>query len=234
MSESHEAISERLRLTREALGLSQVELCRRTGISTTTWNNYEKGINRISLDEAFKLKRRLSVSLDWIYFGDEAMLPARVIDGIRRPRGQEGGGAHAHFGSIAREGKVMADVCDGLDEMMRKARLVGDADGACTLFDAMTEILRLRAAQVGADAGADLVLVPRDQETAGALFDEVVRLRAENARLREAMKFVHWTFSMDIAQGYRTKDKTFAVGILGQALETFTRLEPDNEKPASA
>lgn len=62
-------VAERLRITREALGLTQAEICRRTGISTNAWNNNERGANMMSLPQAKKL-RAIGASLDWIYFGD--------------------------------------------------------------------------------------------------------------------------------------------------------------------
>jgi hypothetical protein len=45
-----------------------------------------------------------------------------------------------------------------------------------------------------------------------ALVDEI-------ARLRDSIAYVHGKFTTDLAQGYRTKDKEFAVAILGKALE---------------
>lgn len=78
------SIARRIKLTRRALGLSQAEICRRTGISTQAWNNYEGARNRPDLDPAFAIVRATGVSLDWIYRGLEAHLPSSVLDGIRR------------------------------------------------------------------------------------------------------------------------------------------------------
>jgi transcriptional regulator with XRE-family HTH domain len=83
------AVGARLKLAREALDLSQAEMCRRAGIAPNTWNNYEKGLNRISLDEAFKVVNATGISLDYIYRGIEALMPAHVADGIRRLRAQQ-------------------------------------------------------------------------------------------------------------------------------------------------
>ncbi|AWB21214.1 XRE family transcriptional regulator [Methylobacterium currus] len=83
---SKEAIGARLKLVREALELSQAEICRRAGIATNTWNNYEKGKNRISLDEALKVANATGIPLDYIYRGIDAFLPVHVGDGIRRLR----------------------------------------------------------------------------------------------------------------------------------------------------
>lgn len=48
--------------------------------------------------------------------------------------------------------------------------------------------------------------------------DRMHAAEAETARLREAARCVHDTFARDIAQGYRTKDKDFAVSVLSVAL----------------
>jgi transcriptional regulator with XRE-family HTH domain len=84
-------VADRLRLTRLAMGWSQAELCRRSGISPQIWNNAETGDNRISVDEAIKLCRITGVSLDWIYRGIRVLLPAVVSDALRRvPAGRHG------------------------------------------------------------------------------------------------------------------------------------------------
>lgn len=76
-------IGARLKLVREALQLSQAEMCRRAGIAPNTWNNYEKGTNRISLDEALKVANATGVPLDYIYRGIEYFLPSHIRDAIR-------------------------------------------------------------------------------------------------------------------------------------------------------
>jgi transcriptional regulator with XRE-family HTH domain len=72
----HEAIAQRLRLTREATGLPQRQFARRVGITPAAWNNYEKDVNRISVDAALKLCASIGATLDWIYRGNmESGLP---------------------------------------------------------------------------------------------------------------------------------------------------------------
>lgn len=81
---SRPAIAERLRLLRLASGSpSQAAFCASVGIGTTTWNNYERDLNRISLDEATKLVKRYGVTLDWIYYGDEKGLPLGLATALR-------------------------------------------------------------------------------------------------------------------------------------------------------
>ena len=43
-------------------------------------------------------------------------------------------------------------------------------------------------------------------------------LKAEVARLRTAAQTVHDTFKRDLEQGFQTRDKQYAVAILGAAL----------------
>lgn len=67
---------------------SQTAFCLMTGIQTNAWSNLEKGINRISVDTAMILSRRLGVSLDWIYQGEafERFLPGDLIEKLRIAR----------------------------------------------------------------------------------------------------------------------------------------------------
>ena len=72
--EGHQSISVRLKRTRKAFGLSQAKWCRLVGITPSAWNNYERGTNRISLDQALKICRATGISLVWIYRGLRAAL----------------------------------------------------------------------------------------------------------------------------------------------------------------
>jgi transcriptional regulator with XRE-family HTH domain len=72
------AIAHRLRITRIAIGINQTELCKRTGISKNTYNQWERGKGRPELDKAFLLCINLGYTLDWIYLGDPSGLPAWI------------------------------------------------------------------------------------------------------------------------------------------------------------
>jgi transcriptional regulator with XRE-family HTH domain len=74
-----EQIGKRLKATRRALNLTQAELCRSSGVQPSTYNQYERGINVISLSQALRLCDAFAVTLDWIYRGDPTSLPARVM-----------------------------------------------------------------------------------------------------------------------------------------------------------
>lgn len=82
--ESREAIAERLRLTREAFGMSNGQWAARLGIAQNAWSNYEGGARRISIDEAFKLARAMRLTLDWIYRGETYGLPADFLERLAK------------------------------------------------------------------------------------------------------------------------------------------------------
>lgn len=77
-----EQIAHRLRMGREALGMSAAELCRRTGIQPNTYSQWENSKGRPQLDEAIKLCSALGYTLDWIYLGDRSGLPYAIASKI--------------------------------------------------------------------------------------------------------------------------------------------------------
>jgi transcriptional regulator with XRE-family HTH domain len=88
-AESVEAIAERLKATREAMGFNQAQWCRLVGIETAAWNNYEIGLRRISIDQAIKVCQATGVTTDWIYRGlMSAGLPVNVQTALQRNRGK--------------------------------------------------------------------------------------------------------------------------------------------------
>lgn len=81
-----ESVSTRLKWTRQALGYSQADWSRFIGIAPQAWNNYERGLRRISINQSLKLCDRSEVSLDWIYRGVTAGLPRSFAEKMRRMR----------------------------------------------------------------------------------------------------------------------------------------------------
>lgn len=89
-------IGERLEQLWRALGFStKVAFAKHVGWSQQSFNNYTSGRNRISLDEAMKLRFVLGVSLDWVYLGDPSGLPKRVADALAMAPGGEGADSRA-------------------------------------------------------------------------------------------------------------------------------------------
>ena len=86
--ESVPAISHRLRLLRHArvgdhFG-SKAEFARLMDINPATWSGYETEVGRINVDTAMELYKRLGVTMEWVYLGIEAMMPADLMREIRR------------------------------------------------------------------------------------------------------------------------------------------------------
>lgn len=80
---SLEAIGQRLRITRQVLGLPQHTFCERAGIAANTYNQYEMGRKRPSVDNAIALTRTYRLTLDWIYLGDHSGLRYETADAIK-------------------------------------------------------------------------------------------------------------------------------------------------------
>lgn len=68
------AIGERIALARKAAGLSQVDACKQGGIEKNTWNNWERGYSRPSVDNLAIIVSLLGVSFDWLLTGDTGKL----------------------------------------------------------------------------------------------------------------------------------------------------------------
>jgi transcriptional regulator with XRE-family HTH domain len=83
-------IGERLRLTREALGLSQADFARQASVSPSAYNQYEKGKMRPAIDQAVKIRDAHKLTLDWIYLGDNSGLRASLADAIKALRQTRG------------------------------------------------------------------------------------------------------------------------------------------------
>lgn len=72
---SRQAIGERLKATREALGLRPMDICRATGIKPSAYSQYEAGQNRPNVEDMIRYAETFHVTLDWIYRGDPSGLP---------------------------------------------------------------------------------------------------------------------------------------------------------------
>lgn len=71
-------IAARLRAAREAMGHSQADICRLTGIRSGTYNQWEQAVGRPELDKAMILRDKLGWTLDYIYRGDITGLPFAI------------------------------------------------------------------------------------------------------------------------------------------------------------
>lgn len=92
---SVEAIAERLELTRKALGMNQRQFALTADLTPPAYSNWIKRPSRPDLDSAFKLCDAHDLTIEWIYEGDAARLPARIVEAIRKQIAAEGGKAAA-------------------------------------------------------------------------------------------------------------------------------------------
>jgi transcriptional regulator with XRE-family HTH domain len=53
------------------------------GFSAQAWSNYEQGIRTPALSEAIELKRRFGITFDWLYLGDERLMPELLLERLR-------------------------------------------------------------------------------------------------------------------------------------------------------
>ena len=75
MAETLKSLANRLKLTREAIGISAADLCKRINVKPNRWSQYEGGERRITVEVANKLCDEFDLSLDWIYRANPAQLP---------------------------------------------------------------------------------------------------------------------------------------------------------------
>ena len=76
-------VGHRLRLSRLALGMTAAALCRDIDVNRQTYSQWENGIRLLDVLAAIRLKKRHGVTLDWLYDGDWARLPARLATLMR-------------------------------------------------------------------------------------------------------------------------------------------------------
>jgi transcriptional regulator with XRE-family HTH domain len=81
------AFGDRLRTTREALGVGVPALARRTGIGQNTIYHYEAGIrapNAVGEDsDGAKLCEALGIDMDWLYRADTRGLTMQLTETLR-------------------------------------------------------------------------------------------------------------------------------------------------------
>lgn len=83
--ESTAAIGKRLEALRKAHNMNQAVWCRLVGIGPPAWNNYEKGLRRISLDQALKICKATGVGLNYIFRGLTSDVPVSIAIALQKP-----------------------------------------------------------------------------------------------------------------------------------------------------
>ena len=73
-------IADRLKRARLAISPSQTAFARGAGLSQHRYNQYETAARPLTLDAATKICRAYGLSLDWLFYGDSAMLPHAIAE----------------------------------------------------------------------------------------------------------------------------------------------------------
>ena len=68
----------RLKKTRKALGLSQLEMCDKLGVSQGNYSQWENGRQLIDPFKALILSQKFGITMDYIYGGIETALPEDI------------------------------------------------------------------------------------------------------------------------------------------------------------
>ena len=77
-----DSIGRRLTASREAQGLRITDLAANSGVAKNTISNWEAGDRRPSLDQVALVLPILNITLDWVYFGDDAGLDWKIRESI--------------------------------------------------------------------------------------------------------------------------------------------------------
>lgn len=80
----HAMIGRRLAAARDVAGLSGVELAAAAGIGPNTLSNWETGGRRPSIDQVAMVLPILRVTLDWVFFGNDAALDWRHREALEQ------------------------------------------------------------------------------------------------------------------------------------------------------
>ncbi|MFV1484496.1 MULTISPECIES: helix-turn-helix domain-containing protein [unclassified Phaeobacter] len=81
---SPDAIGDRLRLIREAYGLSKAEIADLLEIERSHWSRFEGGQRAIPYDKASRLVDRFGISLDFIILGRISGMEFDTVERLRR------------------------------------------------------------------------------------------------------------------------------------------------------
>lgn len=84
MAKPYAQIGKRLAALRDALGISQAELCRQIRCEPNRWNQYESGERRITIPISMRVADAYGASMDWVYRGETRTLTQDLFAKIVR------------------------------------------------------------------------------------------------------------------------------------------------------
>lgn len=72
-------VAYRLNALLRAKNLKDAEVARKLRLKPQTWGNYTQGTRPLPITVALELVKEFGVSLDWIYRGERASMPAGLL-----------------------------------------------------------------------------------------------------------------------------------------------------------
>jgi transcriptional regulator with XRE-family HTH domain len=79
------AIGARIRLERQALGLTQEQLARRIGVTREAISQWETGAEWLRPEHLLRAAKHLNVTVDWLVFGTQPKHPSRHCNPVGDP-----------------------------------------------------------------------------------------------------------------------------------------------------
>jgi transcriptional regulator with XRE-family HTH domain len=98
---SNAEIGKRLRRLRKAMSPTQREWAGNIGMSAPAWSNIEHGRNVPFWENARRIVLASGVSLDWIFFGIDLMMPRHITQALKRVGEAEVAGGDRAAGSLS-------------------------------------------------------------------------------------------------------------------------------------
>lgn len=84
MPKTVDTVAKRLAVMHDALGITQAEVCRATGIKPNRYSQYVSGKRPLTLDAAMKIADACGVTLDWLFRDNAETLTFQTLQKIRR------------------------------------------------------------------------------------------------------------------------------------------------------
>ena len=81
---SRRSIALRLLQTRTVLNVGQTDFATKAGLAQNTYNQFERGKRRLSLEAAHALCDEYRLTLDWLFRGDLNGIPHALAKALRR------------------------------------------------------------------------------------------------------------------------------------------------------
>lgn len=79
-------IAKRLRIVRQALGVTSGDFARSIGVDPSSYSKIEAGAKPLKMEMGFAVAETYGVTMDYLYRGLESDLPAKIAAHLRQTR----------------------------------------------------------------------------------------------------------------------------------------------------